>query len=299
MPSNKKAKTRKPGEVFNPYRLFEGVWVPTGVLPLKEICPAAKLLYGQLGRYAGKDGQCFPSQATLAKDLGISDRQVRNLLGDLEREGFIRTVQQGLRRNNRYVFLWHPALESCLRSLERNSAAGPKRKNTSGQDRKSSAHKEKEGKEKKQKETPRSVSAKRVRAQSASDGLTSPSEEVLSAFRENLELKELFKASVELIWEELFKCFGVKLGRPDRVICERILSAGRGLKAENICSMIRRYATSVSAGKKPAPRKYGFFVTHVSSYSDGHPPGGKFRWKPIEQRRDFRPESYTEEGIAF
>ena len=44
----------------------------------------AKILYCRLALYAGKDGQCNPSQATLAAELGIeSTRQIRRYLDEL------------------------------------------------------------------------------------------------------------------------------------------------------------------------------------------------------------------------
>src|SRR5687767_13607814 len=81
----------KPGDVFNPYGLFKGVFLPFAVLQHPKLQPNAKVLYAVLSWYAGKDGRCYPSQGTLARDLGLeSDKQVRNLLNALINEGFVK-----------------------------------------------------------------------------------------------------------------------------------------------------------------------------------------------------------------
>jgi hypothetical protein len=75
---------------FNPYRIFEVICVPLGLLPDRSLSAGAKLLYGRLLRYAGKNGKCYPSVATLACDLGVTERQVRFYLIELEQHFLIR-----------------------------------------------------------------------------------------------------------------------------------------------------------------------------------------------------------------
>lgn len=54
-----------------------------------RLSPGAKLLEGRIACYIGKnpDGVCWASQETLADDLGIKSRQVRNLLSELRESG--------------------------------------------------------------------------------------------------------------------------------------------------------------------------------------------------------------------
>lgn len=65
-------------------------------------------------RYAGKDGECYPKQKTLAEELGVSDpRQIRRYIKELKDFGLIVAVREG-RRNNVYKFLWHPVMDDAL-----------------------------------------------------------------------------------------------------------------------------------------------------------------------------------------
>ena len=102
------------GEPFNPYGMFNGVWVPESLLRCPEISASSKLLYGRLTRYAGRDGRCFPSVETLAVELGMTARQVQRLLGQLCDAHFLRKDPQfrlnGSQTANAYVFLYHASL---------------------------------------------------------------------------------------------------------------------------------------------------------------------------------------------
>ena len=54
------------------------------------VCPGnRKFVFTQLCRRANTAGQCWPSQARLAKDTEMSERQVRRELDGLERDGWI------------------------------------------------------------------------------------------------------------------------------------------------------------------------------------------------------------------
>ena len=48
--------------------------------------PAAKFILVALANYADENGYCYPSQARLARDTGMSERSVRRHLSQLERE---------------------------------------------------------------------------------------------------------------------------------------------------------------------------------------------------------------------
>ena len=49
-----------------------------------ELSGNAKLLYSRLMLYAGKNGICTPSHETLAAEIGVKERQVRNILAELK-----------------------------------------------------------------------------------------------------------------------------------------------------------------------------------------------------------------------
>lgn len=60
---------------------------------------SAKALLLALASYANARGECWPAEATLADDLCVSTRQVRNLVGVLEARGLI-TVEHERRASN-------------------------------------------------------------------------------------------------------------------------------------------------------------------------------------------------------
>ena len=106
------------GDVFNPYGMFVGIWIPEPLVKCSDISASAKLLFGRLTRFAGKDGRCFPSVKTLATELGMTDRQVQRLIRQLCEAGFLRKDAQywsnGSQTSNAYFFLYHASLASAL-----------------------------------------------------------------------------------------------------------------------------------------------------------------------------------------
>lgn len=89
---------------FNPYKKFNAALVPEAMLCYKGLAPNAKLLYGQLCRYAGENGYCYPGQARLARDMGLSVRAINKLLAQLVSEGFIKRKPPGPDRAHRYDY---------------------------------------------------------------------------------------------------------------------------------------------------------------------------------------------------
>ena len=101
----------KDGQVFNPYKMFNGIFIPDGILEYPHLTPRAKLLYGHLTRYAGKDGKAFPSQQTLTEKLLCSERQIQRHVKELVDEKIILTIApsplaRNQHTNNIYKFLW-------------------------------------------------------------------------------------------------------------------------------------------------------------------------------------------------
>ena len=105
------------GAPFNPYKVFQGVFAPYWILEHRGIGTGAKLCYIRLLGFAGKDARCYPSLETLGKSLGVSDRQARDYVKELERIGLITSEQRGLRRTNIYLFLWTAELERLSHSV--------------------------------------------------------------------------------------------------------------------------------------------------------------------------------------
>ena len=67
------------GVPFNPYKVFQGIFAPYWLLEHRGISKGAKLCYIRLLCFAGKDARCYSSLETLAKGLGVSDRQARDI----------------------------------------------------------------------------------------------------------------------------------------------------------------------------------------------------------------------------
>jgi hypothetical protein len=124
--------TFQPGQPFNPYGLFHGIFIPEALVRFNGLSPGAKITYGRLVRYAGQDGACHPRQETLAAEIAVSSRQLRSYLRELIDKRFLKVIQKGLHAPNQYLFLWH----EVLIGTERKEGSAPDRKDTSAQDRK-------------------------------------------------------------------------------------------------------------------------------------------------------------------
>jgi len=79
--------------------------LPYMVLRDKRLKVGARLSYAILLSYAWQDGSTFAGQTRMAEDLGVSVRQLRDYLKELERFGYIRIKRQGLNKPNLYYIL--------------------------------------------------------------------------------------------------------------------------------------------------------------------------------------------------
>lgn len=121
----------RPGEAFNPFRMFTGLFIPEALARCPWISAGAKLVWGRLARYAGADGRCYPTVKTLGAEIGIGERQTQKYLTELEKSGLIRRRSCFAGRaqtSNTFEFLWHEIFEEGVndRSGEgvNNSAPG-------------------------------------------------------------------------------------------------------------------------------------------------------------------------------
>jgi hypothetical protein len=64
--------------------------VPNWLLRRRDVGAPAKLLYGRLAQYAGKNGQAYPSLSTLATEIGIDRRNIIRHQHTLESKGLLR-----------------------------------------------------------------------------------------------------------------------------------------------------------------------------------------------------------------
>lgn len=114
----------KDGEPFNPYKLFNGAYIPFSLLESFELSSTAKLLYARLTAYAGEDGFAYPKQKTLAADLGLKTQSnVSHALRQLIDAKFIRVMKPTGKeklnnKGDKYEFLWNEVLVKSLKNDE-------------------------------------------------------------------------------------------------------------------------------------------------------------------------------------
>lgn len=119
------------GQPFNPFGFFQNVLIPKAIAQRKELSASAKLLYGVLNSHCGKDGKVYPSQATLAEEIGVEEKSIQRTIQNLADVGLIRIVHPTgsdrlLHKHNQYVFLWHEWLEeSSQMTTESSESAHP------------------------------------------------------------------------------------------------------------------------------------------------------------------------------
>jgi len=107
MASTATAQAIPTGRIFNPHSHFCGSFIPNWLLRRHEISHGAKLVYGRLCQYAGKDGECYPKLQTLADELAMGLSTVHKYVHELERWNLIRSIRRGLGMPNKYLFLTH------------------------------------------------------------------------------------------------------------------------------------------------------------------------------------------------
>jgi hypothetical protein len=111
--------------------------IPNRILTNTVLSLGARMVYAMLLKYAWQEDFCFPAQARLAQDLGVTDRSIRTFLNELKDAGLITWKQQGLNRPNVYTIERLPALNPGPRGTPGpENISGPDRKPTSVQDRK-------------------------------------------------------------------------------------------------------------------------------------------------------------------
>lgn len=120
-----------PGEIFNPFKVFVGLFIPNVLASYKGLSPSAKIVWGRLAQFSGSGGRCFPSQEVLADEVGLSERQIRRVLDELASEKFIvcqrpTGMDRLSHKGNNYAFLWHAIFDENVNSRpDINVRSGP------------------------------------------------------------------------------------------------------------------------------------------------------------------------------
>ena len=79
--------------------------LPYMVLRDTRLSTGARLAYAVLLMYAWQEGSTFAGQVKMARDVGVSERQLRDYLQELQEKGYIRIKRQGLNKPNLYYIL--------------------------------------------------------------------------------------------------------------------------------------------------------------------------------------------------
>jgi len=116
--SSRSADRTPAWRTVQPLRLVQRDLRPEAICKYRGLPLGAKMVYGRLCRYAGRDGAVYPSMSALAAELGIRKTQARTYVQELERKHFIAVDREnrhffpnGSGGSNKYVFLWHVAFD--------------------------------------------------------------------------------------------------------------------------------------------------------------------------------------------
>lgn len=109
MPEEKAPYPARRGEpaYISPYRRFLAAVIPNWLMERREISAGAKLLYARLAQHASKKDHCWPGQQALTEEMGVSERQLRRYISELETSTLIETKSRGMGHTQEYWFLEH------------------------------------------------------------------------------------------------------------------------------------------------------------------------------------------------
>lgn len=104
------------GQQYNPHMMFVGSFIPNYIMIRKDLTATDKLLFARLSQYAGKSGECYPKQETIAEELGCSQSAVKLSIKRLVEMKLIKVIKPvGSERlhhmHDKYVFLWSEIFE--------------------------------------------------------------------------------------------------------------------------------------------------------------------------------------------
>lgn len=97
-------------KTINPFKMFVGCIVPNWLLESDIVSLGAKLCYGRLCQYSGRNGRCFPSRNELARALGCVRETAWRYVKELEDAKLIEQI------DNEYVFFHHPLMDDVADS---------------------------------------------------------------------------------------------------------------------------------------------------------------------------------------
>lgn len=101
--------------------------VPNFLLRSPRLNSGDKMTFAMLLSYAWQNDYCYPGQARLGEDLGLSDRSVRVHLKALEANGLLTIKRRGLGRTNIYELNLKPPSFTASGDRKKTSSLDRKR----------------------------------------------------------------------------------------------------------------------------------------------------------------------------
>jgi hypothetical protein len=241
------------GQPFNPFGLFNGIFIPDALVRAKGVSPGAKLAYGRLARYAGQDGNCYPAVPTLAAEIGMSVRQTQYYLAELERNKLTRRItrlSKSGQSSNAFEFLWHPLFEAGVKETAPEGV-----QDVAPEGVQDSAPEESHSEESQNIDLDYPPTNRKNR-DSRLDSSVAP-----STCKRYPRLREALADYMMTTNEE------ERVNPPDRLVVD-VMDASAGATEEEVirCLHYLRNERGLRPGAKHGPRHFGWFKTVVADY---------------------------------
>jgi len=274
MPAETPGKDDSPGGNSTTVGVSGGptfVSVPCEIMrtPQAELSFGAKCLYGRLHLYGRKTGVCNPSHATLAGEIGVSDRHVRKLLNELQDCGLV--TWKRTRSSARYTVMPPAGFHvrernrgSDLRNRNRNRSSNAKRNTSSGQTGTTvptTRGSSKEVSPKEEKTDSDCLPTNRKKRDSRADVGLPPSQ-----CKQYLRLRELL---AQYMMANPTDATEEKVYPTDRLVVE-VMDASGGAGEEEVIACLRYHYNErgLRPGTENGPRHFSWFPTVVQDYFD-------------------------------
>jgi hypothetical protein len=277
------------GQPFNPFGLFNGLWVPDCIARCRWLSGGAKLAWARLGRFAGRDGRCYPTMKTLGEEIGIGERQAQKYVAELERHKLIRRISRYLGRaqtSNGFEFLWHEMFEEGV-----NDRLGGRVNDSSGEGVSDRSPKESQSEESQfeEKTTNKRISgdaSQKPRSAASSPGRLSKESETRTPKADRIPQTSTDRNSTtdddpvkgwnpeELVTvrNRIVRYWGRE---PEEGFEVSVMLRARGASAADVCDLLdRKFANKkLRVGGKWAPKHPNWFLTLVENeFTPGHLP---------------------------
>ena len=89
-------------ETQDPVVMHGFTQVPNFILKNENLTVGEKMTFAMFLSYAWNNDFCFPGQAKLAEDIGVTRQSVNSFIKGLEKKGFLEIKRRGLGKTNLY-----------------------------------------------------------------------------------------------------------------------------------------------------------------------------------------------------